>query len=75
VTGEYYLWYIPALLDAPVAPLGVYSTPAPAGPIHSVEIGDGSIPRFLQHATSWSKYVSDILGTPYKFLHYLDDHL
>jgi hypothetical protein len=71
VSGEYYLWYIPALLDAPVAPVGVYDTPAPPGPFHSVRIGDSAIPRFLQHATAWSHYIGDILGEPYKFLHYL----
>lgn len=73
MTGEYYLWYIPGLLDAPPAPLGVYDHAAPAGPISSVRIGDGAIPRFLQHATSWSRYISEILGTPYKFLHYIED--
>lgn len=73
MTGEYYLWYVPGVLDSPPAPLGVYDHPAPAGPISSQRIPDGSVTRFLQKATSWSRYIEDILGTPYKFLHYLGD--
>lgn len=71
MTGEYYLWYVPGILDAPSAPVGVYDHPAPAGPISSVRIGDSEIPRFLAKATSWSSKISEILGTPYKFLQYL----